>query len=487
MVYKIGIIPVIVILSIGLLAGGAVLAQEVVPLATATGSVTPNDVPNDGTSALGFSWDIFDWAGTANSYTFQVNGPGQVSTPLYIQYSDGMGTDNFTPVLTALQPVNGIVGAFATHMFNPEGSGNTHDWAVPSTVMPGSYEAWVILNITGQPSVGAFISFQITQANGDLRVEKEDGTGAPLENWEFNIEGGDVYTNLNGATNSSGYYIFNDIPVGGYTVTETMKPNWISITPGEIGAPPYDLPATVVFDTTVIVTFVNEPEPGDLTIVKYNDLNGNGAYDGEPGLDGWDFDISGPINTSNTTSGGGIITLSGIPSGVYTVEETLEAGWANTDPGGSAPYDKTGIVVTPGGSTTVYFGNEQMGNLRIYKYNDLNNNGQDDSEPPLSGWGFTVSGVPGTHTTGGSGWVTVPDLSPGPYTVTETLKPFWVNTEQSPSNPIAVGPGETVAVVFGNHLPEREVPTLSQWGIIIMSAAFAALLVGFGVWRRRTA
>ena len=34
------------------------------------GSVTPNSVINDGTEVLHFTWDIYDWSGTADYYTF---------------------------------------------------------------------------------------------------------------------------------------------------------------------------------------------------------------------------------------------------------------------------------------------------------------------------------------------------------------------------------------------------------------------------------
>jgi len=82
-----------------------------------------------------------------------------------------------------------------------------------------------------------------------------------------------------------------------------------------------------------------------LTIFKYNDLDGDGMFDaGEPGLDGWEFHITGPggYNVTTTTQGGGYIDLAGADSdplpciqaaGNYVITETLQTNWINTDPG----------------------------------------------------------------------------------------------------------------------------------------------------------
>jgi len=111
---------------------------------------------------------------------------------------------------------------------------------------------------------------------------------------------------------------------------------------------------------------------------KYNDLNGNGSDDGEPALSGWEFTVSGPENFSGTTDSSGYAIFPSrnptspcalgteayrdvLASGTYTVTETLKLGWTNTDPGGSAPYQKTFTVPHPTGQTIVReFGNGQF-------------------------------------------------------------------------------------------------------------------------------
>ena len=76
-------------------------------------------------------------------------------------------------------------------------------------------------------------------------------------------------------------------------------------------------------------------------------------------------------------------------------------------------------VVNPEGAKA----NPARGSIDIFKFLDQDNDGtHDDAEPGLQGWVFTVSGVPGTFTTGADGHVVVPDLDAGTYNVTETVK-----------------------------------------------------------------
>jgi len=517
-VYRIGIVPVILALSIGLLAGGVALAEDddVEPQATATGTVNPNDVTNDGASVLHFSWDIYDWLGTAAYYTFQVNVRGDPDNPLYIQASDDKivtppGQDFPSGDISMdLQDVDGIVGAPDVHIRQPDYTepNITHDWIVRETIAPGLYAAWVNLYLydpdtpgqpAAEPAAGAYIPFTIMQAQGYLRVIKLDYiTKAPLNNWEFKVyEAGTpnlVGTGLTGtAGNPTGEYTFT-LDVGDYDVAETIWTDWVCMVPGPSGEME---DVTVSFNATVTVTFENQANVGNLTIIKYEDFNGNGSHDGgEALLDGWSFSISGPASGSGTTSGGGYLTFTGIPVGDYTVTETsVPAGWRCTDPGGTPPYEKTGITVSTGATTEVYFGNQQLGNLLIFKYEDINGNGTyDGADTPAANWGFTVDGM-GPYFTDGTGYVTVPDLVPGSYTVREVSGPppdpgfSWKCTDpgSGKQKTATVPSGGMDEVWFGNQQIPHEVPTLGQWGIIAMSTVFVAMLVWFGVRRRRLA
>ena len=78
---------------------------------------------------------------------------------------------------------------------------------------------------------------------------------------------------------------------------------------------------------------------------------------------GWEFSVTGPdgYTWSGFTSGSSrraSVTICDLVPGEYTITEVtpLPAGWTNTDPGGSAPYEKT-VEVRDGKTTSVKFGN----------------------------------------------------------------------------------------------------------------------------------
>jgi uncharacterized repeat protein (TIGR01451 family) len=206
---------------------------------------------------------------------------------------------------------------------------------------------------------------------------------------------------------------------------------------------------------------------GCLKICKYEDKNGNGQKgSGESYLSGWVFNVTGPEGYSKlvTTGGGGgacgscggcdyCVTICNLTAGQYTITEISQAGWTCTT--GNPRI----VTVECNKTTTVQFGNQKLctGCLKIYKYNDRNGNGRKDwGESYLSGWTFNVTGPQGYSqlvTTGTGGYVTISNLLPGQYTVTETPKAGWTNTDPangSGTKTVTVSCGTTQTVKFGN-------------------------------------
>ncbi len=98
---------------------------------------------------------------------------------------------------------------------------------------------------------------------------------------------------------------------------------------------------------------------GSISGMKFDDLNGNGVNDAEPGLAGWNITLtneSGGVVT-NVTDVNGNYSFTGLADGNYTVGEVLQAGWSQTAP-------KTGTF-----NITISGGNEinglDFGNQRI--------------------------------------------------------------------------------------------------------------------------
>ena len=78
--------------------------------------------------------------------------------------------------------------------------------------------------------------------------------------------------------------------------------------------------------------------------MKFNDINGNGVRDaGEPGLSGVTItrtsspnDVTG-ATLSVVTGADGSFVFNAVPLGIYTLRETVPAGFVQTVPGGPDP------------------------------------------------------------------------------------------------------------------------------------------------------
>ncbi len=202
------------------------------------------------------------------------------------------------------------------------------------------------------------------------------------------------------------------------------------------------------------------PPAGTLTVTKYNDLNRNHAQDsGEPGLSGWKITVKQGATTitSGTTGSNGSVTFNNLPVGTYTVCETQQSGWQNTDPSNGSGCKP--VTITQNSMATVVLGNASTagtGTLKITKYNDVNRNGKRDSgETGLSGWTITASQGATTSASGvtnANGEVTF-TLAPGSYKICETQQTNWQNTDPSDGSgckTVSVKKSSTATVVLGN-------------------------------------
>ncbi|MEM1218299.1 MAG: PKD domain-containing protein [Bacteroidota bacterium] len=99
---------------------------------------------------------------------------------------------------------------------------------------------------------------------------------------------------------------------------------------------------------------------GSICGFKYNDLNGNGTQDfGENGLPNWQINLTPAVVAPQLTDQNGTYCFNNLPPGTYTVSETMQAGWTQTEPGGAGTYT---ITVAPGVvNSNVDFGNTQGG------------------------------------------------------------------------------------------------------------------------------
>jgi hypothetical protein len=197
---------------------------------------------------------------------------------------------------------------------------------------------------------------------------------------------------------------------------------------------------------------VKEFFPPEITVRKFDDLNGNGIWDaGEPEIGvaelinggGWPYDFTEPLD-------GGTITntfytpqtyVAGI-AGTYTACEWHLPGWTQSaayvdgvkhDASQCASVTVSGAA--PGEKHEIIFGNFMNATKTGMKFEDVNGNGKKDGgEPGLSDWTIKLDGTDGmgnaihlSTTTNASGNYSF-NVPPGTYTVCEVQQAGWTQT-----------------------------------------------------------
>ncbi|MFX1354703.1 MAG: SdrD B-like domain-containing protein, partial [Promethearchaeota archaeon] len=210
---------------------------------------------------------------------------------------------------------------------------------------------------------------------------------------------------------------------------------------------------------TVTCVFTNSLQlPGTKMGVKFEDVNGNGAWDDgtDQPYDGWLIyllDAAGAVAASTTTDPTGAYTFTVTPGQTYTICEELQTDWTQTYPtlavdGATTcpgPYAPIGYAITldPGQvDLDNDFGNYQYATKAGYKFYDSNGNGVWDvaeDELPLQGWEIHLDGTDGmgnafnlAYTTDGTGYYEF-NVPPGDYTVSEACPAGWYQSLPAPT------------------------------------------------------
>ncbi|MDD4650878.1 MAG: SdrD B-like domain-containing protein, partial [Methanothrix sp.] len=128
-------------------------------------------------------------------------------------------------------------------------------------------------------------------------------------------------------------YRFDNLKAGSYTVAETLPAGWKAVNP-ESGSYSIDLSASDAADTN----FANKLTSFSISGMKYNDLDGNGVNDGEPGMGDWKIALSGTLEGNSavqkeaTTASDGSYKFENLTAGTYTITEVEQSGWVRTAP-----------------------------------------------------------------------------------------------------------------------------------------------------------
>jgi len=161
----------------------------------------------------------------------------------------------------------------------------------------------------------------------------------------------------------------------------------IPVTTGITGTPTTIVTTTVT--TTIPTTNTTTPTPtsptptptpvcGTISGYKWNDLNGNGAWDtGEPGLSGWTLNVSecltGNCNTlgpavTRVTDANGFYIFTGLtyqPATRYRIREAVQPGWIPTSPSSGFVDEQLEPPGSPGQPSKCYALNVNFGNKQV--------------------------------------------------------------------------------------------------------------------------
>ena len=240
-------------------------------------------------------------------------------------------------------------------------------------------------------------------------------SGEALSGWTVQITKPDQ-SQVSVLTREDGTYSFQDLDAGSYTISETLPSGWVAAIP-EGGSHNVDLSEGDVEG----LDFVNKLVQYTISGRKFNDLNGNGAFDGEPGMEGWTIELSrdGSLISTATTEKDGSYKFAELSPGSYTVSEVEQAGWTRTAP----PEGSYTVELTDGDVADINFGNHGSFAISGTSFLDSNGNGvKDEGEPGRAGVAIQLSrdgSVINATTTLEDGSYAFRNLSPGTYSISQ--------------------------------------------------------------------
>lgn len=259
-----------------------------------------------------------------------------------------------------------------------------------------------------------------------IKVDSTD-LSKPIPNVTFRIESVEGSYSQEFTTDEKGEINLSHLEAGAYVVTELSAPGYVvdnaqrilQLSPSE----------------TAQFVFTNSVKPS----LELKKLSANGLP-----LEGVTFRISkiedGTHYLDRTTNAQGEILVSDLEPGVYAVQETATVADHILD---SKEYR---VELFAGKTSTIVIQNDKRPNLTIRKTDRA-------TGAPLAGVTFTVQHADGatvtTEPTGADGTVTIENLLPGVYTITEQSVPEGYLLDTTPQQ-ITLEPNRDATVQFQN-------------------------------------
>ncbi|MGB1253187.1 MAG: MSCRAMM family protein, partial [Candidatus Promineifilaceae bacterium] len=428
------------------------------PLTWDLANLVPTVSAPDGSTAIETGLNV----GIAHLSDFNFRNPN--AQPVIILLSDGGNTNAASDTWTA-NAATAATAAGIRLVTIAYGTGAPSTLLQSITPNPGDFYQAGAVNI--DQILANIVS---TLCTGDVSGQKFhdqnanglwDSNEPPLEGWVFTLLDSAGIPVDSAVSGPDGTYTFEDVAIGSYTIVETGQPDWFQTFPPDgaghqVVVTPGDNLTGFDFGNTEC------PTCGEISGIKWNDLNGNGVQDaGEPPLAGFNFilvDSNGESAGFATSGSDGSFTFPDLSADIYTIIELAQPNWVQTFPADGMPH----VVSLEAGEsiTGVDFGNQECacGTISGYKWEDQNNNGVWDSgEPVLDGFTFLLldanNNLVEMVTSNANGYYEFSDLPPGTYIVSEQAMGGWALTSpQTGSHTITIGFGEhSMDNNFGNY------------------------------------
>ncbi|MFA7606440.1 MAG: SdrD B-like domain-containing protein [Rhodocyclaceae bacterium] len=258
-------------------------------------------------------------------------------------------------------------------------------------------------------------------------------------------------------TAADGTYLFDDLPSGTYTVTQTHPSGWLDgpETAGSVGGSiaVNEIISNIALPADTAATDYNFGEylATDVASISghvYHDVNNNGVFDaGESPIGGVTIELTGPVSRSTATNGSGFYEFTDLPPGTYTVREIQPAAWADGKDTAGAPgtlvsqtNDRFVVELIPGQNGLNWNFGEQtppptVASLAGKVYHDRNDNGAIEAgEEGIAGVLITLwrdGSEVATATTDAQGAYGFTGLPAGTYRVTQAQPAGWVDGRET--------------------------------------------------------
>ncbi|MGC8879601.1 MAG: SdrD B-like domain-containing protein [Anaerolineae bacterium] len=391
-----------------------------------------------GQPLIGYTVSVSASRGTLDKNSGTTDATGSVPFTL----TNGTGFSG-TAYITATARVTLPAGSRFVHATDPLGKQRlVLGQSTPVTVTATARKTWI-------SATNVIIAHKFEDSNYNA---VQDAGEPDLSGWVFTltVPSGATYTSTTGADGRA--YFYNKVgDDGAYTLMETPKsPTWTNTTP---------LSQTCWRSNgqgcSAWIAHFGNARYSIIEVIKFLDLDGDGVWDtGEPPLPNWQFELrkGDAAYLGGTTGPDGRLSFTHLDGGSYTVLEHLKPGYTNT-----TAISQTLNLGYPE-KKTLYFGNRGALSISGMKWNDVDGDGQKDSEESgLLGWEITLSGGPRnliTSTlTDDSGAYHFDNLEPGVYVVSETLRSGWTQTypETPGTHTVTLTDQSVRGVDFGNR------------------------------------